>query len=417
MNKIKSIIVMLLPMVLVACSSTHSIDKRVTEDNYESASIISTPKTNSIYDEPYRFFGDETPKYLREVRDNPKLSEIVNQDNIPRIVGDQFSVLVLSGGGERGSYGAGIINGLYDTGKLPEFSMVTGVSTGALTAPFVFAGGEYIHELKTAMLALNDQDLLDKRGALWPLYSTSMVEGKKFYQFIEKTYDDELIEAIAREYRKGKRLQIGTTHFDSGRQMVWNIGRIADSDIPNKIEIIHKVLMASSSIPGFFPPQYFTVYANGSEYEEMHVDGGLSHQLFFNSYDFDLKGISELYGITKKPNIYIIRNGYLKNNFEKVEDNVFSLSERSVNNLIFSQTRGDLYKEVYVTNKAQANTYLSYIEEDFDVEPSEDLFFDQEYMNKLYEYGYEKAQNGTLWSASLIDGHKIKLRDENLNDE
>ncbi|WP_119008523.1 patatin-like phospholipase family protein [Vibrio superstes] len=409
-----SLTITLLSVLLVACSSTHSIDKRVTESNYESVSIVTPPKIDSIYDEPYRFFGDETPKFLQDVKDNHNINDLVKNENVAHIIGDQYNVLVLSGGGERGSYGAGVLNGLYDNGKLPEFSLVTGVSTGALTAPFAFIGGEYIHKLKDAMLALNDHDMLDKRGFLWPAYSNSMVEGDKFYQFIVETYDDEMIEAIAQEYRKGKRLQIGTTHFDSGRQMVWNIGRIADSDIPNKSEIIHKVLMASSSIPGFFPPQYFTVYSNGKKYEEMHVDGGLSHQLFFNSYGFDLKEISAIYGVTETPNIYVIRNGYLKNNFKQVDDGILSLSERSVDNLIFSQTRGDLYKEAYITRKSNANTYASYIEEDFEYKPSDELFFDQVYMKKLYEYGYQKAKNNQLWSASLENGNLIKVKSKKI---
>ncbi|GAB7220367.1 patatin-like phospholipase family protein [Vibrio comitans] len=409
MTKIYRVSVIVITFVLTACSNLHPLNKRVDEQNYTSATITRSAKENSIFDEPYRFFGDEVPEYLLKVRASGNYKEIIKHHNVPRIIGDSYNVLVLSGGGERGSYGAGVLNGLYDSGKLPDFSLVTGVSTGALTAPFAFIGGEYIHKLKQAMLALNDHDMLDKRSVLWPLYSNSLVEGTKFYQFIEKTYDDELIEAIAREYKKGKRLQIATTHFDSGRQMIWNIGRIAASDLPNKSTIIHKVLMASASIPGFFPPQYFTVYANGKKLEEMHVDGGLSHQLFFSSYGFDMQEISNVYHVKKRPRVYVIRNGYLKNSFHQVDNDILDLSARSIDNLIFSQTRGDLYKEIYLSRMAQTDTYLSYIEDDFKGKPSKELFFDKSYMRKLYDYGYHKAQTGNLWSASLEYGGPYQL--------
>ncbi|MFA0084746.1 patatin-like phospholipase family protein [Vibrio sp. 10N.261.51.F12] len=414
----KNFIIVMLSLAMMACSTTHSIDKRVTEQNYTKVTLTKNVAVSpdAHFEEPYRFFGDEVPPFLAKLKEERALNELVDTPNAPQIVGNEFDVLVLSGGGERGAYGAGIVNGLYDNGNLPEFSLVTGVSTGALTAPFVFAGGEYIHKLKDAMLALND-GLLDKRGLLWPAYSTSMVKGKTFYQFIEDTYDDDLIEAIAREYNKGKRLQIGTTHFDSGRQMIWNVGRIASSDLPNKAELIHKILMASASIPGFFPPQYFTVYDHGKAYEEMHVDGGLSHQLFFNTYGFDLKSASEAYGVSGTPNIYIIRNGFLHNDFKQVENKILAIGARSIDNLIFSQTLGDLYKEIYLSGTANANAYLTNIEKDFDVKTDESKFFDENYMKALYDYGYDKAKSGQLWTATVKAGEKIEKREDELHDE
>lgn len=395
-------------LMLIGCVS--STENRVNRDNYTLATIENPPKINSISDEPYRFFGDSHPDFLKKLSGKQYYEDVFKDPNTPKIQGDQLNILVLSGGGERGAFGAGVINGLYDNNTLPNFTLVTGVSTGALTAPFVFLGEDYIPKIHELMLQLNDKDILDKRSFLWPMYANSLVEGKKFMEFVEQTYSNSLIESIAKEHKKGRRLQIGTTHFDSGRQMIWNIGRIAVSDLPNKEELIRKIIIASASIPGFFPPQYFNVYVNGEVFEEMHVDGGLSHQLFFSSFGLDLGSISSYYGLEKKPNIYIIRNGLLRANFKQVGSGSIDIGLRSIDNLISSETIGDLYRELYISDSSNTNIYLTYIDDDFKYISNEELFFDPVYMNELYKYGYEIARKGNLWKVRKELGKALDSR-------
>lgn len=394
-------------LMLYGCSSSTSM--RVTKDNYTIATIEYPKKRSSIFDEPYRFFGDRSPNFMIALEDKKFIETVVRSPSTPKIQGDQLNILVLSGGGERGAFGAGVINGLYDSGTLPDFTLVTGVSTGALIAPFAFLGNDYIHKIYELMLKLNDEELLDKRNFLWPLYANSLVKGDKFANFIEETYSSSIIEAIANEHRKGRRLQIGTTHFDSGRQMIWNLGRIAASDLPEKEAIIRKILVASASIPGFFPPQYFDVYADGKLFEEMHVDGGLSHQLFFNPFMLDLDSISKAYGLTKKPNIYIIRNGFLGPEFTQVGERSIDIGLRSIDNLISSETIGDLYREAYMANSSNANVYLTFIGENFKQTSNEDYFFDPIYMKELYRYGYEMATEKSVWKVHEDVGKNIDL--------
>ena len=56
--------------------------------------------------------------------------------------------LAISGGGDDGAFGAGLLAGWSARGDRPVFGLVTGVSTGALSAPFAFLGGEYDAKLK-----------------------------------------------------------------------------------------------------------------------------------------------------------------------------------------------------------------------------------------------------------------------------
>ncbi len=80
-----------------------------------------------------RFWADSEPEYLRA---------------LPTMRGPW---LILSAGGEDGAYGAGLLGGWSKTGKRPEFSLVTGVSTGALIAPFAFLGPKYDEMLRDCL--------------------------------------------------------------------------------------------------------------------------------------------------------------------------------------------------------------------------------------------------------------------------
>ncbi|EDL54861.1 MULTISPECIES: patatin-like phospholipase family protein [Vibrio] len=395
-------IILVLTALVVGCSSSpHDSTIRVNESNYLQAKIGPRDEAVSLINEPYRIWGDQIPKNLKVLKENyddkGNLDLLKNAPDAPKVIGDRFNVLVLSGGGPRGAYGAGVINGLKDKGELPEFSLITGVSAGALIAPFVFVGGDKYDELKTVMLGLNDDMMLGGTSIFKILFGDAFSEGDNFYKMVQKTFDDEFIEEIAKAHQSGKRMLIGTTHFDSGRQMIWNIGRIATSDLPNKKDIIHQVLAASSSIPGVFPPQFIPVKYNGQSLEEMHVDGGLSSQLFFDPVGFDFTKVTKALGYAKPPHIYIIRNGRLRTEFKFIEDDTVSLAARSVDNLILAQTRGDVFREMYISKKIGAKLFLTFVDEDYTQKPQDGKFFDPEFLKSLYDYGYEKATSEKVW--------------------
>ncbi|MGR5091969.1 patatin-like phospholipase family protein [Vibrio maritimus] len=401
----QSVLLICVLLVFGCSNSPHDESVRVNESNYLYAKIGPSDERIGIDNEPYRFWGDATPSNLVALKgdeiDQESINLFKNSPDTPKVIGDRFSILVLSGGGPRGAYGAGVLNGLRDQGKLPEFSLITGVSAGALIAPFVYVGGDKYLELKEVMLGLNDDMMLGGTGIFKILFGDAFSEGDSFYSMVQKTYDDDFINQIADTHKTGKRMLIGTTHFDSGRQMIWNIGKIATSDLPNKKELIHQVLAASSSIPGVFPPQFIPVTHKGKPLEEMHVDGGLSSQLFFDPVGFNFTKVTKSLGYEQPPHVYTIRNGRLRTEFKFIEDSTVSLAARSVDNLILEQTRGDIFREMYIVKRIGAKMFLTYVEDDFTQKPAEGKFFDPDYLKSLYQYGYDKAQTDTLWVDEL----------------
>ncbi|MCL9773920.1 patatin-like phospholipase family protein [Vibrio methylphosphonaticus] len=385
-NKCYSIIVMVL--VLSACSSKHALDNRVNQENYKQVNIQHSEVFKGS--EPYRFWGHEQPDFLLKSSYTPTSL---------MVPGDRLNILALSGGGANGAFGAGVINGLYDAGELPEYTLITGVSAGALIAPFVFTGGEDIHKLKDVMLSLDDREVLGKKNFLNTIFKDAFTNGKSLLELMENTYDYEMIDRIAEQHRLGKRLFIGTTHFDSGKQITWNIGEIAASELPNKQRLIHQILAASASIPGVFPPQFINVEYEGETLEELHVDGGLTFQMFFDPSNFDYGQISESMGLQEPPMVHVIRNGTLEPGYTRVKDKGVDLLTRSISNLTLQQTRGDMYRMLYMSEKNGYDIGFTYVDTSFKAHKKSKNMFDKDYMNNLYNYGYRKAQGQQLWVA------------------
>ena len=207
----------------------------------------------SIHDAP---LGDFTTRY----------AGISNQEH---------NYLAISGGGAKGAYGAGVLVGWTERGTRPQFAIVTGVSTGALIAPFAFLGPEYDQQLKEVYTTLGTKEVLKVGNIFRSLANDGLMDASPLTETLTNYINEEMIKKIATEYRKGRRLLIGTTNLDAGRQVIWNIGLIADSGHPDSAVLIRDILRASASIPGTFPPVYFSVEANGKSYDEMHVDGAL----------------------------------------------------------------------------------------------------------------------------------------------
>ncbi|MBY6223783.1 patatin-like phospholipase family protein [Ferrimonas balearica] len=342
--------------------------------------------------EPYRFFADSTVDWLYS--ETHKLTPL-------RVTGDQMHILALSGGGANGAFGAGVLNGLYESGELPHYSVITGISAGALIAPFAFVGGEELLRMKRVMLGINDKMVLGKRNLLNTLIKDAFTNGESLYAFIERSYPDEMIEAMAQQHRQGRRLFIGTTHFDSAELVIWNLGQIAASDLPNKAQVIHQVLAASASIPGVFPPQFIEVDIDGETYEELHVDGGLASQVFYGPASIDYHQINQALGLELSPKVHVIRNGTLDIGYQAVPDKGINLLSRSLKSLTIRQTRGDLYRMLYYSNLEQVELTFTYINADDVPEKHTQKMFDIDYMQALYDYGYSKALSDGLWTTQL----------------
>jgi len=343
-----------------------------------------------------RFWGDEWPTFAAE-----RFEEFTETDfrrEFGGIYEQPHNYLAISGGGANGAYGTGLLLGWTATGERPEFTMVTGVSTGALTAPFAFLGPDYDDELKEVYTSTTTQDIAVKRSWLDVAFGDSVTDTAPLQRLIARYIDAEMIDAIAREYERGRRLFIGTVNLDAGRSVIWNIGEIAASDYPQKIALIREILRASAAIPVAFPPVMIAVEAEGGQYDEMHVDGGTGSQVFVYPAAVDWKLITKKLKVRGKPQVYVIRNSFLDPDYNGIKRSVFPIASRTIDSLIRTQGIGDLY-QIYALCRRDGNDFhLAYIPSDFTDEPAEG--FDPVYMKKLLDYGYQKAVKGYPWETA-----------------
>jgi hypothetical protein len=303
--------------------------------------------------------------------------------------------LVISGGGDNGAFGAGLLAGWSAHGDRPQFNLVTGVSTGALTAPFAYLGSEYDSTLRELYTQIGSKDVFTKRSLLAAVADDAMVDTTPLKNMIARYLDQAMVEKIAREYGKGRLLLIGTTNLDQGRPVIWNIGAIAESGRPEARELIVKVLLASAAIPGMFPPVMFDVDIGGKPYQEMHVDGGAMGQAFLYPTSFKLRQVSQNANLRRKRIAYIIRNGRPFKDEENVKRQTLSIAMQAVATMTASSGLNDTYR-IYLTAKRDGIDFnLAFIDDDFTV-PYKDPF-DQGYMQALFDYGYRKGAAGYPW--------------------
>jgi predicted acylesterase/phospholipase RssA len=212
---------------------------------------------------------------------------------------------------------------------------------------------------------------------------------------LERNVDDAVIEAIAREHKRGRRLWVGTTDMDRMKQVFWNIGEIAASGHPKAGDLIRQVLLASASIPGAFPPVMFEVQADGKRYDEMHVDGGVSSQVFVYPLTVNMGQKLDEAKVNQDRKLYVIRNSQLDMKWAPTERKLLSMAGRSISGLIQGQSFGDLYTIYLGTKRDGIDFNLAYIPANFNIESRE--AFDTEYMKKLFDVGYKMTLKGYPW--------------------
>lgn len=303
--------------------------------------------------------------------------------------------LAISGGGPDGAFGAGLLCAWSDAGTRPAFKIVTGISTGALTAPFVFAGPKYDSVLRDVYTRTRTSDIMVERGLLQGFTSDAMADNAPLWRLLSKYANEELLEAIAAEYRKGRLLLIGTTNLDARRAVIWNIGEIVSSGHPGSLDLVRRIMIASAAIPAAFPPVLIDVEVDGKRYQEMHVDGGAMTQVFIYPPTLRLREQAEAAGVFRERRAFIIRNGRLDPEWAAVQRRTMSIATRAISSLIQTQGLGDLYR-IYLNAQRDGVDYnLAFIPPDFDVPLNE--AFDPVYMKALFERGYGMARDGYPW--------------------
>jgi hypothetical protein len=343
-----------------------------------------------------RYWGDEVSDDLR--RD--AIDAFQREEAAYRASGHQgppppADYLAISGGGENGAFGAGLLVGWTAAGDRPSFKLVTGISTGALIAPFAFLGPAYDPQLREVYTTLSGKDVLDPRGYLAALFNDAMADNTPLRRTMGRYVNQKMLNAIAAEHAKGRVLLIGTTNLDARRPVIWNIGKLAASGNPKALALFQDILIASAAIPGAFPPTMIDVEVNGKHYQEMHVDGGASSQVFVYPPGLELQRKAREAGIERERRLYVIRNARLDPDWAQVERRTMSIASRAIASLIQTQGMGDLYRIYLLAHRDGIAFNLAYIPSSFNTPLNEP--FDTHYMSQLFNVGYDLAAKGYPW--------------------
>jgi hypothetical protein len=256
-----------------------------------------------------RFWGDALPPDA-EARIELMREQLARNEDVDAFTRPHY-YLSISGGGANGAFGAGLLKGWSKSGSRPEMTIVTGISTGALIAPFAFLGSDFDDELEQLYTTLSTKDLIRERSLIGGLLSDAMADTEPLRSLLRKKVNEQMIAAIAKEYEQGRRLLIGTTNLDAKRPVIWNIGAIAAVGTEESAQLVRDVMLASASIPGIFPPVRISVRVGEQEYDELHVDGGVTSQVFLYPAHLDLSYATGLIGATGAQTAFVIRNSIL----------------------------------------------------------------------------------------------------------
>lgn len=316
-----------------------------------------------------------------------------------RASGGPVTMLALSGGADEGAFGAGVLNGWSASGKRPVFSIVTGVSTGALIAPFAFLGGSQDATIARLYTTISARDIYRARFPLAIPGSVSAASTKPLRRLIDGAVPDALIEEIARHHRAGRRLFVGTANLDAQRMVVWDMGAIAASAAPGRHALFRQVLLASSSIPVLFPPVVIYAESRGQPIRELHVDGGTTAQFL---------GVPRQLIVSDAPapdsgrlTLYLLINNRLGGDFQIVDaktvpilKRAFALNQQSAllslvgTSYLYAREHGIDYNMTFVGNEV----------------PTSKTMFDPDYMRRLYRYGFDRGRTGDFWQKMPPNG-------------
>ena len=306
-------------------------------------------------------------------------------------------VLALSGGASNGTFGAGLLTGWSETGTRPRFHVVTGVSIGALAAPYAFLGPQYDAVLRQLFTGATGEDIITRRQPLIALFGDAMASSAALQALIEKHFDARLMQEVAAEHRAGRRLYVGTSHIYAGRQVIWDIGAIAASGRDDGLALIRRVLLASASVPILLPPVFFEVEAGGQRYNEMHVDGSIMRQAFIAPPGFDWGAAARANSTDGRIEFYVIRNGRVRSEYMVMPPALLGLGEHAMTQLSQSLGIGDLYQIYVRALRDGANFHAAWIDASFTAPWTE--WYDTAYARALFEHGRTQVLNAKAWHS------------------
>lgn len=298
---------------------------------------------------------------------------------------EPLNILALSGGGAAGAFGAGAVAGLTHSGARPEFRVVTGVSVGALIAPYAFLGSTWDARLLDAFTSDAGQHLLQPRG-LAVLFGSSLYSGTPLKHLIDAHVSDTMIEAVAREADRGRLLLVATTDVATGEPVVWDMGAIAKYGGPTARILFRDVLLASASVPGMFPPVVIRVQEDGVPRDEVHVDGGTTLPFF-------VPGAF----VQPRASVYVVVDGTLTDMTETTRLTARAILARSIRSGLNQLMLTTLELTAATAQLQGATLHYAAVPTTY---PHVDFFdFRARITRPPLRYAYACAQAGRLWTA------------------
>jgi predicted acylesterase/phospholipase RssA len=314
--------------------------------------------------------------------------------------GEPINILALSGGGAGGAFGAGAIVGLSRSGQRPEFAVVTGVSAGALIAPYAFLGPAWDHQLMEIYTSGSGEHVLQSRG-LGAVFGSSMYRGTPLKELVDRYATDALIESIAFEASKGRLLLVATTDVNTGEPVVWDLGAIAMHGGSEARALFRDVLVASASVPGLFPPIIIRVPDDGGQRNETHVDGGVTLPFFVVPSPADMPGDSidqtADQAQARSARLYVLIDGQLGEQPRATRLRTSTIMSRSVSASLNRMMRTTL--ELTAAAAERRGIALDYSAIPVSYPYHGALDFSAGTVRPLFQYAYECARTGRLWTA------------------
>ena len=304
--------------------------------------------------------------------------------------------LALSAGGEDGAYGAGVVTGWTKSGHRPQFTLVTGASTGALIAAFTFLGSDYDTQLRDAYTKITAADIFE----LAPT-PESLVDAWPLKRLVEKSVTEEMVRDLAAAQAQGRRLLVITTNLDAGRPVVWDLGAIAAKGGDKAIQLVRQVLLASSSIPGVFQPVLISVKGDGRTFQELHSDGSLASPFYVLPEALLNRPASDL----PATDLYILINGKLRTDFEVAERRVLSILGRSFSVALKAGERLQIATMERWGRASGLPVHVAAVDQNLKVDSHGS--FDPDYMGALFAAGEREGSIGQAFAQGMADQTKV----------
>lgn len=307
--------------------------------------------------------------------------------------------LAISGGGPDGAFGAGVLRAWSRSGTRPEFQGVSGVSTGAIIAPFAFLGSDYDDMLEEIYTTLRTDEVLSRTLFSGIISGVALTDTSGLARKIAHYVTPELLAKIAAEYARGRLLFVGTTDLDAGRPVIWNMGAIAALGTPEALELFREVIRASAAVPIAFPPVFIKVTTpDGRTYDEMHVDGGATSQVVLVSPQVPIAAITrQVLGRNLDRRVWVLVNNQVLVDYDPVRPRIGAVGARAVSSLIRGSGIGDVYKIYTIARRDDMQFRAAWIPEQTPCAKATEPF-DPVYMRCLFDFGAKLESAGGLWS-------------------